>query len=230
MGSQAMRRYLLCAALLCAALAGCGRNGSSAGPTPTPLPPNLPGVYAGSVACSNCNAIAATLWLRADKRFFLRQRYLGNDGAARDASYGFGRWSWDERAAELVLRSRGPERRFKRLDGERLEQLATSAAVKSLFTRDPRAPAFTDRVRFEGEAELTERGATFKQCDTGLELPIVTGGGLTELRRMSRALSASQAAPLAAVDGHIVLGSLGGAKREQLVIDKVITIKPGSGC
>ena len=55
-----MRRYLLCAALLCAALAGCGRNGSSAGPTPTPLPPNLPGVYAGSVACSNCNATRMT--------------------------------------------------------------------------------------------------------------------------------------------------------------------------
>jgi hypothetical protein len=228
MGSQAMQRYLLCAALLCASLAGCGRKGSGDGPTP--LPPNLPGVYAGSAACSNCKAIAATLWLRPDGRFFLRQRYLSEDGAAHDAAYAFGRWSWDERAAELVLRSRGPERRFKRLDGERLEQLATSAAVKSLFTRDPRAPAFTDRVRFEGQSELGERGATFRQCVTGLELPIVNGGDLAELRRLSGALNPSHKLALTVVDGHLVLAALGGAKREQLVIDKVITIKPGSGC
>jgi hypothetical protein len=225
-----MQRYVLLAALLCALLAGCSRKDSSGAPALTPLAADLPGVYAGAFACSNCKAITATLWLRPDERFFLRQSYLGDDGAAEDASYAFGRWSWDEHAAELVLRSHGPERRFKRLDGERLEQLATASAVKNVFTRDPHAPAFTDRVRFDGESALTERGATFTQCITRLELPIANEGALKELRRLHRSLNPAHKVALTAVDGHIVAGAPGAGSREQLVIDKVIAIKPGSGC
>jgi hypothetical protein len=225
-----MQRYFLFAALLCAAVAGCGRKDSGGAPAPTPPPSDLPGVYAGSFPCSNCKAIAATLWLRGDERFFLRQSYLGDDGAAEDASYAFGRWSWDEHAAELVLRSRGPDRRFKRLDGERLELLATASAVKNVFTRDPHAPAFRDRVRFDGESALTERSATFKQCVTGLELPIANEGALKELRRLHRSLNPSHKVALTAVDGHIVAIAAGAATSEQLVIDKVIAIKPGTGC
>jgi len=221
-----MQRYLLFAALLSASLAGCGHKDSSGAPARTPLPSDLTGVYASSFACSNCKAIAATLWLRDDSRFFLRQRYMGDDGASGDASYAFGRWSWDETAAELVLRSGGPERHFKRLDDERLELLAT-ASGKNVFSRDPHSPAFTDRVRLDGESTMTEHGATFTQCVTGLEMPIASNDGLKELRRLHRSLNPTHKITLTAVDAHIVKVA---TASEQLVIDKVIAIKPGSGC
>jgi hypothetical protein len=224
-----MQRHLIFAALLFASLAGCGHKNSSEAPALTPLPPDLAGVYTSSIACSNCKAIVATLWVRGDERFFLRQSYLNDDGAPVDASYGFGRWSWDETAAEIVLRGRGPERHFKRLDGERLE-LTSGAPAKNVFTRDPRSPAFIDRVRFDGESAMTDRSATFTQCVTGLEMPIASNDALKELRRLHRALNPTHKIALTAVDGHIVAVTAGAATREQLVIDKVIAIKPGSGC
>lgn len=224
-----MQRDLLFAALLCVALAGCGHKQASVGPALTPRPPDLSGVYAGSFACDNCKAIAATLWVRPDETFFLRQSYVAEDGAVADRSYAFGRWSWDEGTAELVLRGHGPDRRYKRLDAGRLEQrAATASAAKNVLTRDQQAPAFTDRVRLDGESSLSERSATFKQCVTGLELPIASNDSLKELRRLHRTLNPLNKIALTAVDAHIV--AAGAAPREQLVIDKVIALKPGSGC
>jgi len=224
-----MPRHLLFAVLLSAALAGCGRKSSDDAPAVTPLPADLPGVYTGAFPCSNCKAIATTIWIRGDERFFLRQSYVGDDGAPGDASYAFGRWSWDETTAEVVLHSRGPDRRLKRLADGRLEQ-RNAQAVKNVFTRDPQTPAFTDRVRFDGESAMTDRSATFTQCVTGLELPIVTNDSLKELRRLHRALNPAHKVTLTAVDAHIVAGAAGAATSEQLVIDRVIAIKPGSGC
>lgn len=222
-----MQRYFSIATLFCVSLAGCGRNSGEA-PALTSQPRDLPGVYVSSMACSNCKVIAATLWVRDDGRFFLRQRYVGDDGAAVETSYGFGRWSWDQAAADLVLRGHGPERHFKKLDGERLE--FTSAPAKDVFTRDPRSPAFTDRARFEGESVMTDRGATFTQCVTGLEMPIVSNEPLNELRRLHRSLNPAHKVARTAVDAHIIAVAVGAATKEQLVIDKVIEIKPGTGC
>jgi hypothetical protein len=224
-----MLRVLVIIALLSASLAGCGRKQANDEPTSTPQPPDLAGVYAGSFACGNCKEISQTLWVRGDGRFFLRQSYLSEDGKVEDASYAFGLWSWDENAAELVLRGHGPERRLKRLDGDRLEQLAAVAsAAKSVLTREANAPAFTDRVRLDGESAMSERSATFKQCVTGLELAIVNNDSLKELRRLHKALNPTHRVALTAIDAHIV--AAGAAAGEQLVIDKVIAIKPGSGC
>jgi hypothetical protein len=60
-----------------AALAACSRHSSDDEAATTPMPSGLPGVYAGAFPCSNCQTIAATLWIRDDGRFFLRQSYVG---------------------------------------------------------------------------------------------------------------------------------------------------------
>lgn len=224
-GSRAMRRRRILTLLVSALLLGCHRGGSNGGPAVTPLPTDLPGVYAASFPCSNCKEIAATLWLRADERFFLRQSYVGDGGTADDASYAFGLWSWDEHAAELVLRGHGPDRRLKRLDSDRLEWLG-NAAVKTAFNRDPSAPAFSDKLVFDGESAVSDHGATFTQCITGLELPIADAGALKELRRQHRVLNPMHKVAFTTVDAHIVDAGSG----EQLVIDKVIRLKPGAGC
>jgi len=77
---------------------------------------------------------------------------------------------------------------------------------------------------------VTERGATFTQCVTGLEMPIVSNEPLKELRRLHRSLNPAHKVARTAVDAHIVAVAVGAATKEQLVIDKVIEIKPGTGC
>jgi hypothetical protein len=220
-----MRRRRIATIFVAALLFGCHRGGSNGGPAVTPMPADLAGVYAASFPCSNCKEIAATLWLRADERFFLRQSYVGDEGAANDASYAFGLWSWDEHAAEIVLRGHGPDRRVKRLDSDRLAWLG-NAAAKTTLQRDPSAPAFADTVVLDGESEVSDKGATFTQCITGLELPIVDAGALKELRRQQRVLNPAHKIAFTTVDAHIVDSGSG----EQLVIDKVIKLKPGAGC
>jgi hypothetical protein len=224
-GSRAMRRRRVLTILVSAVLLGCHRGGSNGPPAVTPLPGDLPGVYAASFPCSNCKEIAATLWLRADELFFLRQSYVGDSGTADDASYAFGHWSWDEHTAEIVLKGHGPDRRLKHLDSDRLEWLG-NAAAKTTLHRDASAPAFADRVVIDGESAVTDRGATFKQCVTGLALPIADEGALKELRRQHKFLNPAHKVALTTVDAHIVESDSG----EQLVIDKVIKLKPGAGC
>jgi hypothetical protein len=222
---RAMRRHRILTILVSAVLLGCHRGGDKGPPAVTPLPADLPGVYAASFPCSNCKEIAATLWVRADQRFFLRQSYVGDGGTADDASYAFGHWSWDEHAAEVVLYGHGPDRRLKPVGSDRLEWLGNTAAKVS-FNRDPRAPAFADRVVFDGESAVSDHGATFTQCVTGLELPIADEGALKELRRQHRVLNPAHKIALTTVDAHIVDLGTG----EQLVIDKVIKLRPGAGC
>jgi hypothetical protein len=220
-----MRSRRIVTILVAALLFGCHRGGSNGGPAVTPVPSDLAGVYAASLPCSNCKEIDATLWMRADERFILRQRYVGDEGTPDDASYAFGLWSWDEHAAEIVLRGHGPDRRLKRVDSDRLEWLG-NAAAKTTLQRDPSAPAFADKVVFDGESEVNDHDATFTQCVTGLELPIADAGGLKELRRQQRVLNPTHKIAYTTVDAHIVDSGSG----EQLVIDKVIKLKPGAGC
>jgi hypothetical protein len=220
-----MRCRRILTIFVAALLFACHRGGGNGGPAATPMPTDLAGVYTASFPCSNCKEIVATLWLRADERFFLRQSYVGDEGATNDASYAFGLWSWDEHAAEIVLRGHGPDRRVKRLDSDRLAWLG-NAASKTTLQRDPSAPAFADKVVFDGESEVSDKGATFTQCITGLELPIADAGALKELRRQQRVLNPTHKIALTTVDAHIV----GSGSGEELVIDKVLKLKPGAGC
>jgi len=223
-----MKRYLLLSTALLAALTACGRDSGDDGSAMTPMPPGLPGVYAGSFPCSNCESIAATLWLRDDDRFVLRQTYVGGASPA-DNAYSFGRWSWDEHAAELVLQGRGPERRLAPLDAERLE-MRSASPIDHVLTRDPSAPSFTDRVQIDGESVVAENGATFTQCVSGLVLPIADAGAFKELRRQQRVLNPRHKVAVTEVEAHITTVSSGESSHEVLVIDKVIKLKPGKGC
>lgn len=210
-------------------LLGCGSGGGEAARQPTPMPAGLPGVYAGEFPCSNCAAIAATLWLRADGRFFLRQAYVDAHATEPDSAYSLGRWIWDEQAAELVLRGPGPERRLVTKDDGAL-QLRTASPVEHLLARDASSPDFTDRLALQGESSIVERSARFTECLTGLELPIAETNGFKELRRQHRVLNSRGKAALTTVEAHLVRVTAAESTYEALVIDRVIGLKPGVGC
>jgi hypothetical protein len=198
----------------------------------TPMPAAIAGVYAGEFPCSNCAAIEATLWLRPDGRFFLRQRFV--DDAERKtsqspaATYGLGRWTWDEIAAELVLDGAGPERRLVVRDAEHLE-LKAASPIAHVLALDRSAPSFKDRLTLDGESAVTATGATFKECLTGLELPVVVdAGAYRRLRRYHREMNARGKVALTVVEGHLVTDAA--TMSERLVVDQFVSMKPGTGC
>lgn len=222
---------LALATLIC----GCGRGSDSVPERRTPLPATLAGVYEGTLPCSNCAQIEATLWLRPDGRFFLRQRLedaaspAADTAGAPSTTYGLGRWTWDEVAAEAVLRGAGPERRLKVRDEHRVE-LRVPSPLPHVLSRDASAPRFADRVTLDGESSITENGATFKECLTGLTLSIVDAGAYRELRRQHRRTSPRGKAALTTIEGHLVATDTESTTSERLVVDRFIAMKPGQSC
>jgi hypothetical protein len=229
------RRLTAILALLAALQGGCSRDSEEKAAEPrTPMPLGLIGVYAGEFPCSNCAKIDATLWLRPDGRFFLRQRFVDDETSAGkkpqtpSAIYGLGRWSWDDIAAQLVLRGAGPERRLTVRDTEHL-QLRVTSPTEHILARDHGEPDFRDRITLDGESAVTATGATFKECLTGLELPVVVdAGAYRQLRHYHRTMNARGKIALTVVEGHLV--PAGSTTSERLVVDAFISIKPGTGC
>ena len=228
------RRLTVIVALLAALQSGCGRGSGENTERGTPMPAGIAGVYAGEFPCSNCTKIDATLWLRPDGRFFLRQRFIDDAVTSAGkpetpvATYGLGRWSWDDTAAQLVLRGAGPERRLTVRDAEHLE-LRVASPIEHVLARDHAEPEFKDRLPLDGESAVTATGATFKECLTGLEFSVVVdAGAYRQLRHYHRTMNARGKVALTAVEGHLVPG--GSTTTERLVVDSVTSIKPGTGC
>jgi NlpE N-terminal domain/NlpE C-terminal OB domain len=209
--------------------AGCGGGNADTSGQTVAMPEGLPGVYAGDWPCGNCRSIEATLWLRPDFRFFLRQTFVGGDDAGVDRSYSIGTWRWDERAGDITAASVGPDRRFVPLPGGRLELHTFSRVPYGLTKVDAGAP-FRDVVRMDGESALVDGGATFKECLSGLKLAIVPERGFKELRRQHRILNARGKPALTTIEGHLSEAGKREQRREALVVDRVITLKPGAHC
>jgi hypothetical protein len=216
-------------------LGGCSPDSRDEAEPRTPMPATLAGVYAGELPCSNCAAIEATLWLRVDGAFVLRQRLLDDASASSGAApsgpsttYGLGRWSWDELSAETVLRGRGPERRLVVRDGGEL-QLRTASPSEHVLKRNARSPPFGDRLMLDGESAVSETGASFKECSTGLTLAVADAGAIRELKRQHRRMNPRGKVALTTIEGHLVTGDAS-TMSERLVVDAFIAIKPGTGC
>jgi hypothetical protein len=232
-----MTRRLPYAFVLATALIGGCAADSGGEAELTPLPATLAGVYSGELPCSNCAAIAATLWLRPDGRFFLRQELRDESAesepqpAARGPSttYGLGRWHWDELTAEAILRGAGPERRLAVRDAQRVE-LKVPSPIEQVLTRDAAEPFFGDRLMLDGESAVTDGGATFTECLTGLVLPVAEAGAYRELRRQHRRMNPRGRVAVTTVEGHLIAVGNGATTSEQLVVDRFITMKPGTGC
>jgi copper homeostasis protein (lipoprotein) len=217
------------------AIAGCSNHSGDEAAATTPMPPTLPGVYAGRLPCSNCSAIEATLWLREDGRFFLRQTLTDEASTAKASAnastYALGRWRWDEHAAEAILDGAGPDRRLAVLDATSLRLLVPSP-VEHVLTRDPAAPPFNDRLALDGESSVGEKSAVFKECLTGLPFAVADAGAYKELRRQHRRLNPRGKVTLTQIEGHLALvpSADGATTSEVLIVDRVITLKPGTPC
>jgi hypothetical protein len=219
-----------------AALGGCGRDSADVPEVRTPMPATLAGVYSGQFPCSNCAAIEATIWLRPDGGFFLRQRFeddttgnTANTPQGPATTFAFGRWSWDEVSAEAVLRGAGPERRLTVRDDDHL-QLRVASPTEHVLTRDAAAPHLGDRLTLDGESAVSDNGATFKECLTGLTFTVADAGAYRELRRQHRRMNPRGKVAVTTIEGHLTVTPTESTTSERLVVDRFITMKPGKGC
>jgi copper homeostasis protein (lipoprotein) len=212
-----------------ALLGGCGAGDDGETGRTTPMPSGVAGVYDGEFPCSNCDAIDATLWLRPDRTFFLRQIFPAGNAEPETRSYAVGRWQWDESAARLVLATAGPERRLEWLDEQRLK-LEVASPLEHVLVRNAASPQFTDRVRLDGESAIVDGAATFKECLSGLQLPVAQQREYTELRRLHRRLNPRGKTALASIEGRIAAVASGDAVAETLIVERVIDLRPGAGC
>jgi len=226
-----MRRRLVGTLAVCLALGACGDGGDVATtPTRTPMPAELPGTYTGAFPCSNCAAIDAVLWLREDRRFVFRQRYVGDSGAPDGPdAFGLGQWAWDETRAELVLQGAGPERRFRRLADGQLEWMLTATAPHVL-QREIAPAAFLESMPVRGVAVVNPAAATFRECLTQLELPVAADEGFTLLRRQHRTFGARGRPALTVARAHLAAPGGAQAPAEVWVIDAVEGVNPDTGC
>lgn len=223
-------RALSAIAIAAVAIAGCGGDDRSGEPPLVPMPATLIGTYTGEFPCSNCATIDAALWLRADHRFVLRQRYVDESGAVEGPNaYSLGRWTWDEARAELVLIGAGRARRLVTTDADGLE-LRTATVLPHVLERDPTLPPFTDSIPLTGVAVVTGNVATFRECLSQLELDVAPDGAFPELRRQHRSFSARGRPALTDIDGHLRQVALGTRTREIWVLDRVLSVKPDRDC
>ena len=99
-----------------------------------------------------------------------------------------------------------------------------------MLARDVTEPRFEDRVTLDGESAVSENGATFMECLTGLTLPVADAGAYRELRRQHRRMNPRGKVALTTIEGHLVAAGEGSTTSERLVVDRFVTMKPGQGC
>jgi copper homeostasis protein (lipoprotein) len=205
-------------------------NGDGAAALPIPMPASIPGTYAGLFPCGNCAGIDATLWLRTDGRFILRQRYIEDSGDAEESSsYALGLWQWDEVAALVVLGGPGPARKLERTSAGGLA-LRTDSSLPHVLDRDDGVPPFTEGFPLTGVAVVNGNAATFRDCVSQLELDVAPVGAFAELRRQHRAFSPHGRPALTAVAAYPRSIAAAGTVREVWVLDRVVNVKPNGSC
>lgn len=226
-----VRGYLSGLLATIAALSACtDRHGPDAATDPAPMPAGLAGAYTGEFPCGNCAAIETTLWLRADARFILHQRYISETQNEDDMrSSALGRWRWDGATTELVLSASGPERRLRLAAPDRLV-LATASPVEHALIRNPVAPDYPHAIRLAGIAVVTGTAATFKECLSELELDVAPDRAFGELRRQHRAFSPNGRPALTSAEGRLQRIPAEHGTREVWVLERVFSVNPNKTC
>lgn len=216
----------ICIALTIVLAAGCGDEPGNTEPAKLPVA-SLPGVYAGDFPCDGCPGIATTLWLRADGRFFFRQRYPADGIREAMNVYSLGRWTSfaDEDAIELV--GAGPRRTFARADVDTL-LMRTDSALEHRIERQPTAPDFVETIRMTGTMRLRDDTASFTECLTGFVAPVSRDGDFGRFRHQYRSLIARGEPAYVELEGRFSWSA--DHTLTSLRIERFVTIKADGSC
>lgn len=212
--------------LIITLVGGCSddRDSGSSPELPEAL---LPGVYAGVFPCDGCPGIAVTLWLRADGRFFFRQRYPADNAREAMDAYNLGRWSLIANDRTIELRGAGPRRIFTRMDRDTL-LMQTDSDLEHRLTRDPTKTEFSATIRMAGMMRMLGDSASFTECWTGFVAPVSKGGDFARFRHQYRSAGGRSEPTYVELEGRFSWSGDGTLK--SLTIKRFVTVKANGAC
>ena len=240
MHSAVVERHSLLPARLPAALAvGCGSSGT---PKRQPAPGSSGGVaapatYGGRLPwpCAACPGTDITLTLLPDSTFRLRQTYQER----RAPIHHLGRWSVEDSASRLVLRSRpGTPQILQVVGADSLRLLDTlgrpieSEASLSLV-RAVQVDPVRDTMRLRGLYSHMADAGRFTECQSGATFPVAQAGASVTLERAYGGARPAPGVPLlVAVRGHFEeRPAMEGDRRlEYLVVDSLERLGADTTC
>ena len=216
-----MNRLLASAMVLF--VCGCAEDSHRAEHRPNFPPDTLPGVYAGTFPCTNCDGIATRLWLLPEHAFFLRQRYL-DETEGDFVAHSLGRWHWDEVERTLVLVAPGPTRALSRPDQNRLK-LVTRGEAPHELARETDAAGFTDTVRIQGLLDVSGGRASFTECLSMVRAEVEALAAHAKLMRQSRRIGTPARVE---IDGRF--NWHGDDVAPTLIVEEVVAYQPHRSC
>lgn len=189
----------------------------------------LPASFAGALPCNDCKSVRYRLDLWPDRVFQLRRSWEGKD-MQRDS---IGRWSIDSASRNLVLQGED-EFRFDVLGSDRLR------LVKPAVPGPVADGVLTASIGFEPfEPDLAMRGmvtwagdeASFLECTTGREYPLVENGDYEALEHAYLAAGVEPGSALmASLDGRIVQGKHPESGGGAVEVERFVGVWPGETC
>ena len=218
---------------------GAREPGGAADPVERASPlGTLPATFAGLLPCADCMGIRYQINLLPGGAYMQRTTYL-RDG--HDASYyELGAWSLSNEGRTLTLESgrKGgaswavkDARTLRKLD---LEGRPIESKLPYELARRATAEPMEPRVRLRGEFRYMADAARFRDCRSGLALPVAMSGD--EYLALERAYTVRRAKP-----GDELMVSLAGRIEEQprmegdgteptLVVEEFVDATPGEKC
>lgn len=221
---MSLKRYLIVVVIVL--VGGCGDHPANDSPAEFPEA-TLPGVYTGVFPCEGCPGIASTLWVRADGRYFFRQRYPSDDAHEATDAYSLGRWNSIAEDHAIELRGVGPGRTFVRLDRDTL-RMETDSDLEYRLTRDPAIGHFSATIRMMGTMQILGDSVLFTECLTGFVAPVSKGGDFARFRHQYRSAGGRSKAVYVELEGRFSWSDDGALK--SLTIERFVTIKADGAC
>jgi len=204
-------------------------------PRPHPLE-DFPARFAGTQPCADCAGIEIRLDLMADGTYVLRETYQGRDGRPY---YDIGRYLVSSDPDRLALHGRRAEPlRFAISDSDTLQRLdrdggqMASTLTYSLF-RHAELPLLEPRLLLRGEYRYRAGAGRFRECLTGLDMPVATEA---DNRALEEAYLAFRETPvdrlLVHVEGQVAQRQAmeGPGPAPTLIAERFIGIWPGLNC
>ena len=169
----------LSSAIAVLALVGCGTTMSEPEIAAVPLPPvgEHPATFTGTLPCADCPGVDYHLDLLDDGVYFLRQTYQGRDGGPQDD---VGRYLLSSLGPQLSLHG-GREAPLSFVieapDTLRLLNRAGRPSQSGLnynLSRQPELQLLEPRLLLRGEYRHFADAGRFRECLTGLDMPVAT--------------------------------------------------------
>jgi len=137
----------------------------------------LPATFSGTLPCADCPGIDMHLNLLPDGAYMLREAYQGKDAGP---FFDIGRYLHSSDGREIILHG-GKEapKRFERIGTEELRLLdmdgqRIESELNYSLSRLPTFEALEPRLLLGGQYRYMAGAGRFRECLTGLEMPVAT--------------------------------------------------------